>query len=473
MSSAAPLQHLSGKPKPVTTSPHPRMRSQRQCTRVSPTSSENKECVECKSKKHLRNRLATGARNGPFEQEAARVTDRVLAEPPHVATEGLATRVQHYAGRGAPRADATPASVERVLASPGTALDLGLRRDMEQRFGNDFSQVRVHSGSTAEQSARDVNANAYTAGHNIVFGEHQYAAEMHEGRRLIAHELTHVLQQSGSAGGRPGQSNDKPSVVSVGFPILQRQEAKNPKEEPATETMAMAPQPLDSKEGPTSMPQQASSTSGDADAGATCPPKDKLDAIEKQYKDIIKKGRDKGANVAADNLEHFLDGSGTKRVLSVTWLRGFSSLTDAERVNQKRFETSLNKEANAIKHGEKKTFNDHWDRQFTAGRSEELYYASGTSTITSTGSFDLSCIENVVSIGGTVSDHWFDPYDWHAGLSAYVPGMGSVSDADALIMQNCRGAKPFDMESDWKQGLASTIKVGKLYNDTSFSWSGP
>jgi hypothetical protein len=67
---------------------------------------------------------------------------------------------------------------------------------MEQRFGHNFSRVRVHSGAVAEQSARDVNANAYTVGHNIVFGASRFKPGTHEGRRLIAHELTHVLQQS-------------------------------------------------------------------------------------------------------------------------------------------------------------------------------------------------------------------------------------------------------------------------------------
>jgi len=66
---------------------------------------------------------------------------------------------------------------------------------MEQRFGHDFSKVRVHTGSSAEQSAREVNANAYTVGHNIVFGKNQYAPGMYAGRWLIAHELAHVLQQ--------------------------------------------------------------------------------------------------------------------------------------------------------------------------------------------------------------------------------------------------------------------------------------
>jgi hypothetical protein len=75
-------------------------------------------------------------------------------------------------------------------------LTLALRQDMEQRFGHDFSRVQVHSGVAAEQSARDVNAYAYTVGHKIVFGAGRYAPATQEGRRLIAHELTHVVQQS-------------------------------------------------------------------------------------------------------------------------------------------------------------------------------------------------------------------------------------------------------------------------------------
>ena len=69
---------------------------------------------------------------------------------------------------------------------------------MEHRLGHDFSRVRVHSGASAEQSARDVDATAYTVGHNIVFGRSRFSPQTQEGRRLIAHELTHVVQQSQS-----------------------------------------------------------------------------------------------------------------------------------------------------------------------------------------------------------------------------------------------------------------------------------
>ena len=71
-------------------------------------------------------------------------------------------RIERFSGQ--PNGPANATSVDRVLAEPGAPLEPALRQDMEQRFGRDFSQVRVHSGSAAEQSARDVDARAYTVG---------------------------------------------------------------------------------------------------------------------------------------------------------------------------------------------------------------------------------------------------------------------------------------------------------------------
>jgi hypothetical protein len=97
-------------------------------------------------------------------------------------------------------ASQVPPIVYEVLHSPGQPLDSATLAFMEQRFGHDFSTVRVHSGAAAEHSAKDVNGHAYTVGHDIVFGAGRFAPGTHEGRRLIAHELTHVVQQSGSNG---------------------------------------------------------------------------------------------------------------------------------------------------------------------------------------------------------------------------------------------------------------------------------
>ncbi|UUZ68711.1 DUF4157 domain-containing protein [Polaromonas sp. P2-4] len=86
---------------------------------------------------------------------------------------------------------------------------------MEQRFGHDFSRVRVHTGGVAEQSTREVNANAYTVGHNVVFGAGQFSPGTNYGRRLLAHELTHVVQQSSSAGTRADSIHEQDTLPGV------------------------------------------------------------------------------------------------------------------------------------------------------------------------------------------------------------------------------------------------------------------
>jgi Domain of unknown function (DUF4157) len=145
----------------------------------------------------IQTKLAINKPGDEYEQEADRIADQVLAAPAHTGISGAPPRIQRFAGQASAQ-DAAPASVDRVLASSGRPLDPALQQDMGQRFGYDFSRVRVHSGAVAEQSAREVNAHAYTMGHNIVFGAGQFVPGTHEGRRLIAHELTHVVQQSGS-----------------------------------------------------------------------------------------------------------------------------------------------------------------------------------------------------------------------------------------------------------------------------------
>jgi outer membrane protein OmpA-like peptidoglycan-associated protein len=89
-----------------------------------------------------------------------------------------------------------PPVVHEVLNSLGQPLDTGTRAFFEPRFGSDFSAVRVHTDAKAAESARAVNALAYTVGRNIVFGEGQHAPQTTAGRRLMAHELTHSLQQT-------------------------------------------------------------------------------------------------------------------------------------------------------------------------------------------------------------------------------------------------------------------------------------
>lgn len=160
----------------------------------------------------------------PLEQEADRMADRIMGEPagPIIqrqcasCAEEDKTGVQRKENATAPQF--APPSVHAVLNSPGRPLDPVTRAFMEPRFGYDFSQVRVHDNARAAESARAVNALAYTHGADIVFAAGHYSPVSPQGRHLLAHELTHVVQQSGrgqmsSSGAGPVSRSASPVIM--------------------------------------------------------------------------------------------------------------------------------------------------------------------------------------------------------------------------------------------------------------------
>jgi outer membrane protein OmpA-like peptidoglycan-associated protein len=150
----------------------------------------------------LQRKLSIGSAHDSLEQEADSVAAQVLATSMPTAVAAAPRGIRRLASSPVPeRSAGIPGSVDRALAQSGRPLDAPVRLDMEQRFGHDFSQVRVHQGGIAAQSASDVDARAYTVGHDIVFGAGGFAPGTPDGRRLLAHELTHVVQQSGGASG--------------------------------------------------------------------------------------------------------------------------------------------------------------------------------------------------------------------------------------------------------------------------------
>jgi hypothetical protein len=161
----------------------------------------------------LQRKLRIGASHDPLEREADRVADQVLAAPAHSLGGGSAPPNRRHAGQATSCVDTAPASVGRVLAGSGRPLEPTLQQDMSRRFGYDFSQVRVHSGAHAEQSVRDVNAHAYTVGSNIVFDTGTFVPGTAEGRRLIAHELAHVVQQTGGVTLQRDQKKSDDDVI--------------------------------------------------------------------------------------------------------------------------------------------------------------------------------------------------------------------------------------------------------------------
>ncbi|BBX36496.1 hypothetical protein MMAGJ_57780 [Mycolicibacterium mageritense] len=131
------------------------------------------------------------------EPESALAMKAALSGRLDVAGPAGLAGLQRTAGNAGTSAlmDEDRSPVHDVVASGGSPLPADLRTDMEGRFGHDFGDVRVHNDAAAHRSATSVNAQAYTVGSNIVFQSGKYDPASDAGKHMIAHELTHVVQQ--------------------------------------------------------------------------------------------------------------------------------------------------------------------------------------------------------------------------------------------------------------------------------------
>jgi hypothetical protein len=164
----------------------------------------------------IQQKLVFGQPNDPLEHEADRVADEVMhMRDPAPTSEKRIQRqpARHRAPSQQPLdpaphisrvgavsdagAGATPEVVNEAIGSPGHPLDAPARTFFEPRFGCDLSDVRIHADDKAAGSARTLGALAYTVGPHIFFGSGEYQPSSPAGRHLIAHELTHSIQQSG------------------------------------------------------------------------------------------------------------------------------------------------------------------------------------------------------------------------------------------------------------------------------------
>lgn len=184
----------------------------------------------------IQTKLKVNAPGDAYEREADRIADTVMRMPePSVRRacacggecpackgrkeEGEGLQRKHTASYDAPQV--APSVVRDALRSPGRALDAPTHNFMAARFGRDFNGVRVHTGPVADEAARAINARAFTLGADIVFGSGQYAPGATEGRRLLAHELTHVVQQQGSTAPAAIQRADLASPRLAGNPLFE------------------------------------------------------------------------------------------------------------------------------------------------------------------------------------------------------------------------------------------------------------
>lgn len=159
-----------------------------------------------------------------FEREADDLADQVMrmTQPPPFDSascgQGFARGVEPVdliQRAAAENNDTTPDSelAMRVASQAGSPLPAGLRAYFAPRFGRNFDDVLIHTGPQADAAASSVQARAFTVGHHVVFADHQYQPATDDGRRLLAHELSHVVQQSG----------ESPLGHGAALPGLQRQ----------------------------------------------------------------------------------------------------------------------------------------------------------------------------------------------------------------------------------------------------------
>jgi len=175
----------------------------------------------------IRGNLVISSPSEPYEHEADKVAGKVMRMlDPSPTTFATAIPGKHgpYGNdkeriqtQGTPSTKielaAALENTVRVSRRGGDPLPEATRSFFEPRFGHDFSRVRVHTDGQAADAARAVHARAYTLGSNIVFGPGEYVPGTTEGKRLLAHELTHVVQQSAPAHATHGLWSGTPPMI--------------------------------------------------------------------------------------------------------------------------------------------------------------------------------------------------------------------------------------------------------------------
>lgn len=143
--------------------------------------------------------------------------------------------------------------------------------------------------------------------------------------------------------------------------------------------------------------------------------KEKALMLKANYIKMIAKSRERNYNMAADNLQWWLDGTGFTKNIDFNWLRKNGEVIAAEEVNYRRFESELEDLAKVLQDGDSKTLHKNFEHLVKGGIFRELYYASGDSTLKSKCNFEIKRKKDVFTVSGTIIQSWYDRYDWHKG----------------------------------------------------------
>jgi hypothetical protein len=181
-------------------------------TSVPQQESEPKTVVQAK--------LDIGHPDDRHEQQADAIADNILSEPgpnffQQKSIQSSITPIIQAKGEGLPVSNRVSNKINSSKGN-GSAMDNATQSFMQSRFGTDFSSVKIHTGSEAIQMNRELNAKAFTVGKDIYFNSDQYQPNTDKGKQILAHELTHVVQQSGmSAQHLQRQDDENPTKNSI------------------------------------------------------------------------------------------------------------------------------------------------------------------------------------------------------------------------------------------------------------------
>jgi hypothetical protein len=201
-----------------------------------------------------------------------------------------------------------------------------------------------------------------------------------------------------------------------------------------------------------------------------------VDNIELRFRAMIVGAEARGLHGAAGNMRHFLDGGGATRYLSASWLKSFNSVQRAMTSTYENYANEFRNIAKKMNDGDIVHINEYpvggssalgpfgktigYAASRTANMNSEsdLYYASGTFTLTTFCDVTLTKENGKVTVVGNMMSIFWDDYDWHIGLGATVPGFGYVPDSEGQALVEAGRATPFRMQSSWVESYRLVIE---------------
>lgn len=174
--------------------------------------------IQCSKSTRLPTKVSKPTDSAELEaEEIARKVMRMRESPgPPIPSTGVPKGIAQRSNAVSSSAPSQPASLPSATSSGGSPLPSAVRSHMEPRFGTNFANVRVHTGEAAAQQSAALHADAFTIGQHIFFGKDKFQPQSARGRELIAHELTHTIQQGGSVQRKAAATESAPHDVNGG-----------------------------------------------------------------------------------------------------------------------------------------------------------------------------------------------------------------------------------------------------------------